>query len=234
MSLMHFFPPLQPNLTKRLCAVLVLIALTACESDQSRHPHRDSEAAAAPDSAIPEMAAKGTFFSGQIEVETLLNRAGFPAGGSGGGDNSANESTPVASDSSGGGGGGGRRHGGGGGSSMGGSGSDSDAPPRIRASNQPAVRLHLRLTNRGTAPVEVEVTDFDSDLGNFVVEPEKILLPPNKPVEADPMTSRLGSSSDSIPLTVSLQINGQTENRVLMLQMVKPVPLPSPAPGPTQ
>jgi hypothetical protein len=94
------------------------------------------------------------------------------------------------------------------------------------------VRLHLRLTNHGSAPVEVEVVDFDSDLGNFVVEPPKIELPPNKPVEAEPMTSRLGVSSDSIALNVSLRIGDRTDKQVLNLQAVTPAAPPSPAPNP--
>ena len=129
------------------------------------------------------------------------------------------------------GGGGGHRHGGGsGGNSMAGTGDDSNPAPRIRPSNLPAVRLHLRLTNHGAAAVEVEVVDFESDLGNFVVEPPKIQLPPGKPVEAEPMTSRLGVSSDSVPLTVSLQVDGRKETQVLALQAVIPAAPPAPTP----
>jgi len=99
------------------------------------------------------------------------------------------------------GGGGGRRggRGGGGGERRGGEGgapastsAESGRGPAIRASNAPAVQLRLRLTNHGNEPVDVEVLDFNSQLGNFVVQPAKISLPPGEPTEADPMLSRLG------------------------------------------
>jgi hypothetical protein len=94
------------------------------------------------------------------------------------------------------------------------------------------MRLHLRLTNHGTEPVDVEVLDFNSDLGNFVVQPRKISLPPGASVEADPMTSRIGLTADAIPVTVRVRRNGQVEQQVLMLQPVAPpVPAPNPPPG---
>jgi len=76
------------------------------------------------------------------------------------------------------------------------------------------------------------VPDFNSDLGNFVVQPPKILLLPNQPTEADPMISRLGVGSDEIPLTVAIRANGRVEKQVLVLRVVKPAePPPVPAPA---
>jgi hypothetical protein len=46
-------------------------------------------------------------------------------------------------------------------------------------------------------------------------------LPPGKPVEADPMVSRLGMSGDEIPLTIKLKIDGRTDGGVLMLRPLK-------------
>ena len=89
----------------------------------------------------------------------------------------------------------------------------------IRASNEPPVQLQLRLTNHGETPVVAEVLDFNSDLGNFVVQPPKITLPPHEAVEADPMTSRLGVPAvEEIPVTVRLRINGKSETQVLKLK----------------
>jgi len=226
-----------------LSAVMALLALAACESDSPQHRHAPPEGDnAAADKEGPEMEAHGTFFAGQIEVETLLNRAGFTgrsegkdeaAAGGGGSGGGGSFGGGGGFGGGGAGGGGGRRHGGGSGGGLGsGTGDDGDVAPRIRPTNLPAVRLHLRLTNHGSAPVEVEVVDFDSDLGNFVVEPPKIELPPNKPVEAEPMTSRLGVSSDSIALNVSLRIGDRTDKQVLNLQAVTPAAPPSPAPNP--
>jgi hypothetical protein len=219
-----------------LVVALALFTLAACESDSSQRPNRsgDSETPT-PDKAVPEMEARGEFFSGQIEVEALLNRAGF-AGRTG------SDSTSAGNDSGGAGqgntrGGGHRRGGGTGGSSAAATGGEGDAAPQIRPSNLPAVRLHLRLTNHGPAPITLEVTDFNSDLGNFVVEPPKILLAPKESAEAEPMTSQLGVTSDAIALSVAIWMTGQDgrrqgEKQVLTLRMVNPAAQPSPAPAP--
>jgi hypothetical protein len=71
------------------------------------------------------------------------------------------------------------------------------------------------------------VPDFNSDLGNFVVEPTTMLLPPGQPVEAEPMTSTLGVTSDAIPLTVSVQIGDRTEKRILTLRTIQAPPPPA-------
>ncbi len=224
------FLPARP--CRGVLALITLCGLAACESD--RHPPAPAPqgtAGPAGEAATPEMEARGTFFTGQVEVETLLNRGGFA--GRGGGDSGSAEGS-------------GRRDGGGGrgvgrGRGAGGSAYSTDAAkspgsetaPRIYASNLPAVRLHLRLTNHGTEPIEVEVTDFDSDLGNFVVQPAKIMLPPNESVEADPMTSRLGVTSDEIPLTVTLRAGDQTEKQVLSLHLIKSAAVPAQSSAPS-
>jgi len=91
---------------------------------------------------------------------------------------------------------GGRGRGGGGGTDE--SGGDAGArPPPIHASNQAPIQLRLRLTNHGPAPADVAVEDFDSALGNFVVQPEMITVKPGESVEAEPMISRLGCRTPS-------------------------------------
>ena len=102
----------------------------------------------------------------------------------------------------------------------------------IHAINQPAIQLRLRLTNHGTAPLVVEVIDFDSALGDFVVEPPKITLPPGVPVEAEPMVSRLGMTGDEVPLKISLKIEGRADGGVLTLHTVKELPPPPPTGAP--
>lgn len=121
------------------------------------------------------------------------------------------------------GGGGGRRGGG-----RRGEREEADAPkrtdeaprgPTLRASNSPPVQLRLRLTNQGSTSIEVEVLDFNSDLGNFVVEPKKITVPAGESVEADPMTSRLGVPAlEQIPLMMRIRVNGKIEQQVLALR----------------
>jgi hypothetical protein len=92
------------------------------------------------------------------------------------------------------------------------------------------VQLHLRLTNHGTEAVEVEVLDFNSDLGNFVVQPRKIALAPGASAEADPMTSRLGLTAEAIALTVKMRVNGKVEQQVLPLETI-PAPAAAPTPA---
>jgi plastocyanin len=89
--------------------------------------------------------------------------------------------------------------------------------------------LRLRLTHHGAEPVDVEVLDFNSDLGNFVVQPAKIAVPPGETVKAEPMTSRLGVPAvDAIPITARLRVSGKTgkvEQQVLTLHpRIEPVP----------
>ena len=184
------------------------------------------------------------FFGGQFEVETLLARAGSiwardtdPTSGSTGSKGGRGGFAGGF-----GGGHGGGRHGGGGGHGGRRSGEEPDegtqqAPP-IRATNGPVIQLRLRLTNHGPEPVTVEVVDFDSALGNFVVLPEKITVQPGASVEADPMVSRLGMSTGEIPLTLKLKIAGRSDQQVLTLKALTeaapatPQPLnPSSAPS---
>lgn len=94
----------------------------------------------------------------------------------------------------------------------------------IRASNLPPLQLHLTLTNPGPAELTVEVLDFNSALGNFVVQPDRLVVPPGGTVEAEPMTSRLGIPGDEIPVTVRLRTGDRTEQQVLTLKQPEPPP----------
>lgn len=227
-------------------ASLALIALTGCETDE-RSPRRGpppSEPGASAPAPAPEMSAHATFFSGQIETEILLSRLGFGPRG-----NAKDGAPPAGSEgrSRGGFGGGGPRGGGGSpGRGSGGRGSaepgesrgtpgrnaDGAPVPHIVASNRPPLRLHLRLTNHASNPVDIEVLDFNSDLGNFVVQPRKLTLAAGASVEAEPMTSRIGLTADAIPVTVRLRRTGQTEQQKLILQIIAPSATPPAAPPP--
>jgi len=227
---------------RSLPLALLGVALAACEGER---PHRAPPGAMGSSAAvpIPRMEARGVFFDGQLGVEVMLARAGTKWSS----DEAAGESSSGRERHGGrlggfgggmgmggmhGGYGGGGRHGGGGqgGEEAEGGGPATQAPP-IRAVNQPPVQLRLRLTNHGAAPVEVQVIDFNSTLGDFVVQPEKITVPPGEAIEADPMISRLGVFGEEIPLTVKLHITSRTEEQVLTLRAV-PEPKP-PVPPPT-
>ena len=171
------------------------------------------------------------FFGGQVEAEVLLARTGAhwerknESGGTAKGDQSGGGHF-----SGGGGMGGGHRGGGhsGGGGAMGGTSDGGPQSPPIHAINQPGVELRLRLTNHEAGQIVVEVLDFNSTLGDFVVMPEKIVVRPLESVEAEPMVSRLGVGATEIPLTVRIRIEGKTDQQVLPLKVVEESPPAAP------
>lgn len=233
-----------------LSFIALAIGLAACGGE---HAHNGPSGAMGPGEGskvpIPHMEARGMFFDGQLEAETLLARAGVPW--SRDADQASNSSSSKGgSGGSGGfgGGGGGGRHGGGGGrgggGGHGGGGGGGDQgtgggpqetiqrTPPIHASNGPTILLRLRLTNHSAIEVVVEVVDFDSVLGNFAVQPEKIAVKPGASIEADPMVSRLSIGTGEIPLTVKLRVGDRVEQQVLTLRpMPEAAPAPAVAPG---
>ena len=103
---------------------------------------------------------------------------------------------------------------------------EGEKAANLRPTNAPPVQFRLRLTNHGTEPVVVEVPDFNSAMGNFVVQPRSLTLEPGASVEADPMTSRLGVTAEELPVTVGLRTGGTTERREVKLRP-KPSETPS-------
>ena len=190
---------------------------------------------------IPNMDASGTFFANMLAVEVHFGRVPRPRLAASG--TNAPDSTAPADSGKGGGkrggggkGGGGFRGGGGGSGRRGGGGGGeagdysgdplmrgvpdtSDRTPNIREERNPATQLRLALTNHGTAPVVIEVLDFNSILGDFVVQPEKITVAPGATVEADPMISRLGIPTEDIPIKVRLSNGNASEQQTLVLKM---------------
>lgn len=224
------------NLSARLSRLTAFAAgcllVTGCESDPARGrgvrgtggaPMTASGELAQVDP--PPMEGRASFLSDRLTAEALLGKSDVawsqPDGPERGGRGGAGMAGAR--------GGGGRRGGqrGGGGGEGGGAFSPAGPAqpargPAIRASNAPAVQLRLRLTNHGESALEVEVLDFNSQLGNFVVQPARLTLPPGEPVETEPMLSRLGVPAvEEIPLTVRLRFggrSGQTETQVLRLR----------------
>lgn len=87
----------------------------------------------------------------------------------------------------------------------------------------PPVTTRLKLENRGTGPVEIEISEVNSDLGNFAVRPSKLKIEPGQTSEPDPMISQLGVTSDEIPVRVTLRHGGVKETRILkVLHVAKP------------
>jgi hypothetical protein len=242
--------PLRIGVVIPLCfgaAGWMIAGLCGCESGGGAHVDRAPEAAA-PAAGVssattppptPELEANSTFFNGQIETEVLLSRSGFAPkvarSSSGGRGESGGGGFRGGFGGGGAGGGGGGRRGGGMGGGRGGEppagrsgvreSEDGIPKPNIRASNEAPVQFHLRLTNHGKDAIEVEVSEFNSDLGNFVVLPRKLTIPAGESVEAEPMTSRLGLKADEIPLILAVRVGGRTEKQTLALK-VKPAATP--------
>jgi hypothetical protein len=82
----------------------------------------------------------------------------------------------------------------------------------------PPVTLHLILTNTGAEEISVRMIDFTSELGNFVVDPETVKIPPGQTAEPTPMVSQLGVNADELPFTVRLELANAKEERTVMVR----------------
>jgi hypothetical protein len=82
----------------------------------------------------------------------------------------------------------------------------------------PPVTLHLILINTGDQPLTATVTDFNSDLGNFVIYPDTLVVPAGQTTEPTAMVSQLGVSSDEIPVTVAMRLGTAKETHVIVLR----------------
>jgi hypothetical protein len=89
---------------------------------------------------------------------------------------------------------------------------------QVSGSPLPPVVLRLILTSHGKEPVNVEILEVNSDLGNFAVKPDKLNLVPEKATAPDPMTSLMGVTSDEIAVKVGLRVGGKTESRTLLVK----------------
>jgi hypothetical protein len=86
---------------------------------------------------------------------------------------------------------------------------------RAAGSPMPPVTIRLKIENRSGEPLEVDLLEVNSDLGNFAVRPTKLTLAPAQTGETDPMVSQLGVTSDEIPMKVALRIAGKKELQVI-------------------
>lgn len=95
---------------------------------------------------------------------------------------------------------------------------------RAQGSPMPPVTLRVAFENRGTTPLEIEVTDVNSELGNFAVRPPKLTIAPGEKGVLEPMVSQLGVTSDDIPVQIAVRTGGKKETQIIQ---VKNVILPS-------
>jgi hypothetical protein len=98
-----------------------------------------------------------------------------------------------------------------------------DAPRRAGGqlgSPMPPVTLSLSLTNSAQegAPLEVEIVDFESDLGNFALKPDHLTLAPGQTGGPGSVVSRLGVTSAEIPVKVTLRLGDKKETQSVVLR----------------
>ena len=233
--------PIRIRLAVATSFALCLVFAAGCSSDS--HPERPENAAIVVPDYPPTMTGSEAFANGKIVVEVSLGMpTNFHAGKDGGQGGSGGHHG-----SGGGGHHGGGRHGGGGmgnggypgvegsGENDSGGSSDEDTPrPVVVGSTLPPAQLKLHLKNTSaTEAVSCEVTDFNSNLGNFAVFPSTYQLAAGQSATSETMTSRMGVASDDIPVTVALRIHGQVESKVITLHLI-PVPAKSAEPTPAK
>ncbi len=80
---------------------------------------------------------------------------------------------------------------------------------QIRGSPLPPITLRLGLTNQSKDALDVAITELNSDLGNFAVQPDHLALAPGQTAEPDQMNSQLGMMGDNFPVKVTLRPRGQ-------------------------
>jgi hypothetical protein len=91
---------------------------------------------------------------------------------------------------------------------------------RAAGSPMPPVTLRVEFENRTDGPMEIEVTEVNSYLGNFAVRPPKLTLQPGAKGVLDPMISQLGVTSDEIPLKLEIRYGGKKESQVVAVKNI--------------
>jgi hypothetical protein len=194
-------------LVSALFASMVAFALAGCGGGPAREP--DAASALGPaGKPLPLMRANDAFFDGGVLVEITLSQSR----GKGGYRPAPIPGLPLADEES------------------DESGDDDDIKitadmvetirSRRSESPIPPIVMWLQLTSAAAKPLKVEITDFKSDLGNFAMQPDHFLLAPGQAARPEPVISRLGVTSLSIPVTLSLRAGGKTESHVLVLRPV--------------
>ncbi|MEX2044747.1 MAG: hypothetical protein WD941_05285 [Opitutus sp.] len=91
---------------------------------------------------------------------------------------------------------------------------------RAAGSPMPPVTLRVEFENRSAGPLEIEVTEVNSYLGNFAVRPPKLSLEPGAKGVLEPMVSQLGVTSDEIPLKLEVRYAGLKEAQTVLVKNV--------------
>lgn len=194
---------------------LACLAFTGCETTPPREPSSDTAAAK---ERLVAMSGTADFFGGKITATITVSRGsgrkpGHPAGGpdqrgARGGGRMRPNSRPERGESP---------------------AEEADPDSRVRqgvGSPLPPVTLRLKLENHGPQPVAIEILEVSSELGNFAVRPATLSIAPAQTAEPDPMFSKLGVTSDEIPVKVILKISGARETQTIAVLSVRTADTP--------
>lgn len=91
---------------------------------------------------------------------------------------------------------------------------------RAAGSPMPPVTLRVQLQNHGTEPIEIQVAEVNSDLGNFAPRPSSLTIAPGATGSLDPMISQLGVTSDEIPLKLTVRSGNQSETQIVSVKNI--------------
>jgi hypothetical protein len=90
----------------------------------------------------------------------------------------------------------------------------------VLGSPLPPVTIHIIVTNHADHPVTVSIPDFNSEMGNFVVDPESLSVAAGGTGEPTSMVSDLGVSSDTIPFQVTIRYGAAKESHTIEVKSV--------------
>jgi len=91
---------------------------------------------------------------------------------------------------------------------------------RAAGSPMPPVTLRVAFQNHSSQPIEIEVTDVNSELGNFAVRPPKLTIAAGESGMLEPMVSQLGVTSDEIPLKLTVRYAGKKEEQIVVVKNI--------------
>lgn len=85
------------------------------------------------------------------------------------------------------------------------------------------VTIHLKLKNLSQGDIKVEIVELNSDLGNFAVEPDTVILNSGETSEPNPMISQLGVTSNVLPFKVTLRLGNSAESQTIPVRDITPI-----------
>jgi hypothetical protein len=83
--------------------------------------------------------------------------------------------------------------------------------------SMPRQTLVIRLTNTGSAPLAISITELNSLIGNFAPQPDHLTLAPGATEALQPVSGDAGGLLNWLDVTLSLRNGSSTETKVIHL-----------------